>query len=442
MKTIRAIAFFIACVCTLACSDKGGVSGGAFENPLDQWVIPAEVRAGEDGIVQWNGFKEGAQLILADARSNEYQLEMVALTSSGVSFRVPVEVPAGEYMLVLVQDGRKEMGKIKVLAMEMPVSGLKVPAGAVRGETFSISGIGFKPGCIVDMISTISGNEYELEAVITAYGIDVVLPMDMPVGEYEMWLMQDGMSWLMADSFEVYAGIVIKQLSALRYYAPYVGTAQIVMEWVFSNEEPVTFTLSEYVLDAGVEELNAYDRYVMDSDGKISLKHDGFESSNDVAVSYQRNTDGVVTVADVLIYGKSSTTPFTWTYDAEGRLLDISSPTKSFRAFSYDGGNMSVFRQTSFEYDADSPANHPNAADAIWGYMSLVETNDPFVYFPYMLGWYAPVSDQLPARMVKPDPSGSGNVVCKLSYEFDEDGYMTKMSWRDTGDNYCVEYLY
>ena len=122
--------------------------------------------------------------------------------------------------------------------------------------------------------------------------------------------------------------------------------------------------------------------------------------------------------------------------------MNISSPTKSFRDLAYDGGNLSLFRQTSFEYDADSPANHPNAADAIWGYMSLMEINDPFVYFPYMLGWYAPATDQLPARMVKPDPSGNGSVVCKLSYEFDEDGYMTKMSWRDGGDNYHVEYRY
>ena len=441
MRTIRFIAFFLAGMFALACSDKGGVSGGAFENPLDQWVIPAEVRAGEEGIVQWNGFKEGAQLLLADAQSNEYQLQMVALTASGVSFRVPAEVPAGEYMLVLLQDGRKDLGQLNVLAMEMPVKGVKVPAGAVSGETFSISGIGFKPGCIVDMISTATGNEYELEAILTATGIDVVIPVEVPADVYEMWLMQDGMSWLLADAFEVYAGIVIKQLSALRYYAPYIGGAQIVMEWKFSKD-PAVFTISEYLLDGGVEELNAYDKYVMGADGKIKLEHDGFESSNDVSVSYQRDSDGIVTVADVLIYGKSSTTAFAWTYDAEGRLVDISSPTKSFRAFSYDGGNLSVFRQTSFEYDVDSPANHPYAADAVWGYMSLMETNDPFVYFPYMLGWYAPVSEQLPARMVKPNPSGSGTVVCALSYEFDEDGYMTEMSWRDGSDNYHVEYLY
>ena len=440
MKTVRLILCLMISVLASACSEHGGASGGGFENPLNEWTVPAQVRAGGEGIVQWNGFRQDAKLLLADAQSQEYQLTIVAMTASGVSFCVPAEVPAGEYMLVLIQDGRQELGLLKVLAMEMPLKGLKVPSGAVQGETVSISGIGFKPGCSVIMVSSV-GEEYEVEAVVTNNGIDVVVPEDLPEGKYRMWLAQDGMTWLLTDEFEVYADIVIKELSALRYYAPYIGGAQIVMEWTFSKD-PVVFTISEYLLDAGVEELNAYDRYVMGADGKIQLEHDGFESSNDVSVSYQRNSEGLVTVADVLIYGKSSPTAFTWTYDAEGRLVDISSPTKSFRAFSYDGGNLSVFRQTSFEYDVDSPANHPYAADAVWGYMSLMETNDPFIYFPYMLGWYAPVSDQLPARMVKPNPSGSGTVVCALSYEFDEDGYMTEMSWRDGSDNYHVEYLY
>ena len=331
-------------------------------------------------------------------------------------------------MLVLLQDVRKDLGQLKVLAMEMPVKGVKVPAGAVSGETFSISGIGFKPGCIVDMISTATGNEYELEAILTATGIDVVIPVEVPADVYEMWLMQDGMSWLLADAFEVYAGIVIKQLSALRYYAPYIGSAQIVMEWKFSKD-PVVFTISEYLLDGGVEELNAYDQYVMGADGKIKLEHDGFESSNDVSVSYQRDSDGVVTVADVLIYGKSSTTAFTWTYDADGFLTEVASPTKTFRSFEYQNGNMTVFNNTSFEFGDASLVNNPAAPDVIWGYMSLLDKNNPFMYVPYFLGWYTKASAQLPTAMLQPSATGTGTDRYTFSYEFDEDGYVVKMSF-------------
>jgi YD repeat-containing protein len=270
----------------------------------------------------------------------------------------------------------------------------------------------------------------------------VAIPEDMPAGKYRISLVQDGLTWLLADTFEVYEVLVIKQFSSIRYYAPYIDEAQLVMEWKVSREEPVTFTVSQYILENGAEELNAYDHYVMDAAGLIILEHDGFESSNDLEVSYQRDADGQVTVADVLVYGDDDTTPFTWTYDAEGRLLDISSPKRSFRSLEYEGDNLTMFRQMTFEYDADSPANHPYAQDVIWGYMALQEENDPFVYFPYFMGWYTEASAQLPARIVKPSPTGTGTVTLTLSYEFDDDGYVSKMSWTDEGENYAVEYRY
>jgi hypothetical protein len=74
--------------------------------------------------------------------------------------------------------------------------------------------------------------------------------------------------------------------------------------------------------------------------------------------------------------------------------------------------------------------------------MALQEENDPFVYFPYFMGWYTEASAQLPARIVKPSPTGTGTVTLTLSYEFDDDGYVSKMSWTDEGENYAVEYRY
>ena len=38
----------------------------------------------------------------------------------------------------------------------------------------------------------------------------------------------------------------------------------------------------------------------------ITLEHDGFESSNDLEVSYQKNDDGQVTGADVLVYDRNA----------------------------------------------------------------------------------------------------------------------------------------
>ena len=415
---------------------------GPVDNPMDKCEVPAQVRAGGEGTLLWNGFKENAQLSLDSEVRGEVQLTIKTITASGITFSVPATTREGEYMMILIQDGRHELGKIKVLPMQMPITGLSVPANAQQGETVTISGMGFKEGCRV-VFESASGEETEMAATLINGGIEVTLPEDMPAGKYKVSLIQDGLTWLLAENFEVYENLVIKQFSAIRYYAPYISAdTQLVMEWKVSREEPVTFTVSQYIMENGVEELNAYDQYVMDAAGLITLDHDGFESSNDLEVSYQKNADGQVTVADVLVYGDDETTPFTWTYDSDGRLLDISSPKRSFRSLEYDGDNLTMFRQISFEYDADGPVNHPYAQDVVWGYMSLQEENDPFVYFPYFMGWYTETSSQLPARIVKPSPDGNGTVILTPSYEFDADGYVSKMTWTDAGENYAVEYRY
>ena len=426
----------------VSCEKKDSpVNNGPVDNPMDKCEVPAQVRAGGEGTLLWNGFKENAQLSLDSEVLGEVQLTIKTITASGITFSVPATTREGEYMMILIQDGRHELGKIKVLPMQMPITGLSVPANAQQGETVTISGMGFKEGCRV--VFEAAGEETQMTVNMVNGGIEVIIPEDMPAGKYKISLLQDGLTWLLAENFEVYENLVIKQFSAIRYYAPYIGAGtQLVMEWKVSREEPVTFTVSQYVIENGVEELNAYDQYVMDASGLITLEHDGFESSNDLEVSYQKNADGQVTVADVLVYGDDETTPFTWTYDSDGRLLDISSPKRSFRSLEYDGDNLTMFRQISFEYDADGPVNHPYAQDVVWGYMALLEENDPFVYFPYFMGWYTETSSQLPARIVKPTPDGTSTVTLTLTYEFDADGYVTKMSWVDENENYAVEYRY
>lgn len=421
---------------------NNGPVDGPVDNPMDKCEVPAQVRAGGEGTVIWNGFKENAELHLDSEVLGGVQLTIKTITASGMTFSVPATTPEGEYMMILIQDGRHELGKIKVLPMQMPITGLDVPENAQQGETVTISGMGFKEGCRV--VFEAAGEETEMAATLINGGIEVTLPEDMPAGKYKVSLIQDGLTWLLAENFEVYENLVIKQFSAIRYYAPYSEEAQIVMEWAVVRDEPVTFTVSEYYLENGAEELNAYDRYVMDASGLIALEHDGFEESNNIEVSYQKDSDGQVTVADVLRYGKKETTPFAWTYDSEGRLLDVSSPKASLISLEYEGDNLTSFYQMSFEYDADGMVNHPYAPDVVWAYMSLslYENVEPFLYFPYFMGWYTETSSQLPARIVKPTPDGTSTVTLTLSYEFDADGYVTKMSWVDENENYAVEYRY
>lgn len=422
-----------------SCGEEGKQTLSGADNPLSEWTIPVPVKAAGEGVVQWNGFTADARLLLVGSDSAEHPLEITALTASGVSFLVPSDVPEGVYMLVLEQGGRTELGEIRVLAQDVPVSGVKVPSDALQGAVISIAGIGFEEGCSVILVDA-AGQEHNLEAALTYEGLSVVLPESLAEGKYSVYLLQDGSRWLLSDSFRVYAVIVEKTLAAVRYYSPYDKDVRSMLEWTISDE---VLTVSSYIIEAGqAAELSNYDRYVSDGNGGFVLEYDGFEASNDLAMTYHRDQDGRVVSTDVLIYGNDQTTPFSWNYDADGFVTDITSPKLTLRRFEYQDGNLTLFRVTSFEYEQDGPVNHASAPDVVWGYMSLVEKNDPFVYFPYLLGWYTKASAQLPVRMVKQSPTGTGTYTCALSYTFDQDGYVTSMEWSDAGDEYTVEYIY
>ena len=425
----------------LGCQEKQGPLGSGSGNPLDECVIPEIVNAGGEGIIQWNGFTEEDDLVLSGSDGTEYDLSVSTVTGSGLIFKVPSDVPAGTYMLILVQGVRSELGEVKVLSPEMPVSGAEVPSAAFCGDAVSVSGMGFEDGCRIILINADSGSVF-LEAFLTNDGISFDLPEDMVQGVYEIWLEQDGFSWLLDDSFEVLAVAVEKRLKAVRYYAPYIGASKIMTEWSISLDDPVSLTFSEYLVEGDELSLNAYDRYVCGEDGTFVLDYDGRESSNDIEITYTRDSEGKVTGSDVLIYGKKEATPFVWTYGTDGLLTDVSSPGLVYKTFEYEDGKMTGFGQVSFVYGDASLTNSPLAPDVIWGYMSVQDPDNPFLCFPYLLGWYSGTSVLLPEKIVMPSVTGTGAVTHEMSYEFDAEGYVVSMSWNNGGSEHWVEYLY
>lgn len=421
-----------------ACSENSKDSLTGVTDPLSEWTLPVAVHAGGEGAIQWNGFSDDPSLMLTSNTGEEYSLDVLVVTASGLSFRVPADVPEGEYMLVLTQETRIEMGKLEVLPAMMPVSAVKVPAGAIQGEEVMIEGLGYEPGCVI-VLSGVDVGEFEIATELVSSGVLIRLPEDLPEADYQVYLLQDGMRWLLSSSFKVSSALVVKSLKAVRLYSPYIGETEVMYEWAIHENEMV---LSEYIVEGGVAELNVYDRYIADGDGSYVLADDGFEASNNMEFSYLRDADGRVTSSDVLRYGQSAITSFDWSYDSGGFLTEIMGPSKAFRTIEYEGGNLTLYRQIQFEYDGDPLYNHSCAYNVIWGYMSLLDTVEPFVYFPYLLGWYAPSSMQLPSKMHKPSPTGQGMVTSELSYVFDEDGYVISMSWMDGSQPHHVEFEY
>ena len=397
------------------------------KDPLANCVLPASVKAGGEVQVQWDGFKDDAAISLVGEDSASKMMQVKIVTAYGLTFEVPIDFPTGVYTVVLKQQGETmELGSIKVDAPDMPVTGLKVPAGAVQGEVVSIDGIGFKDGCKVIAVGQ-DGAEYELPAGLSVSGISVTIPETLAEGDYQLYLIQDGLRWLLSSSFSVVAEVVVKTLERVDYYTSYDDERLLRLTWEISREEPVTLTLSQFIVTGDEAVLDIYDQYVLGSDGFFELVVDGFEESNNMKMSYTRDDEGKVILADVLRYGKKETTPFTWTYDQDGFLTDVSSPVASLSSFEYEAGNMVTFRNTAFEFGDPSLVNNPSAPDVIWAYMALMDNKEPFMYVPYFLGWYTKASAQLPTAMLEPSNTGTGTDTYPITYEFDSDGYVVKM---------------
>ena len=433
---LLAVAFaFVSVSCDPANTDPTPQPGD--QDQLVNCVIPESVKAGGEAQIQWDGFKQNASIVLVGQSADEHVMNVKVVTAYGLTFKVPVNTPEGLYDVVLVQDGRTVLGKITVTPADMPVTGLKVPAGAQQGESFIIEGIGFENGCSVIAVDK-DGAEHTLATEVSYQGLTVTIPADLAEGDYALYLLQDEMRWLLASSFSVYKELVVKTLVRIDYYTEYVDDALLKLSWEISREEPATLTVSQFIVEDGTETLDVYDMYQFDNEGVLALVADGFGDSNDLEMSYAPDEEGNVSVSYVLIYGKQEPTPFTWTYDMEGFLTSVASPTVTFRSFEYQNGNMTAFNNTSFEYGDASLVNNPAAPDVIWGYMSLLDKNDPFMYVPYFLGWYTKASAQLPTAMLSPSPTGTGTDRYPLSYEFDEDGYVVRM----TLGSEKVEYIF
>ena len=430
------LAFFVAASCI---DSQTGDDTGIVTDPVSECVVPPSARSGAEVILQWNGFTDDASVILRSASGDETLVYIKVITRSGMIFVVPPGTEPGMYGLFLVQDGEHDLGSIEILPPLIPVSGVSVPSSCMAGETVTVKGTGFKPSSSVVLVGK-DGSKHEIETEYGAGGLSFVVPDGIPEGEYSVYLVQDGNEWLLSGALSVQA-LSMKKLASVAYQGPYMGTTQIRYTWKVTEDEPLRILLVEATVDAGgnVDE-GSYDEYTAVAENAFEMTNDGMEASNDLSMTYSFDQDGRVVTSDVLIYGKSQPTEFTWSYDNDGYLLDVtyvaSSGLRTFREISYDKGNLVRFRNTEFVYDDETLKNHPAAPDVVWGYMAVMEKFDPFVYFPYLLGWYDMKSSSLPTAMTI--ASGTGTVTLPVGYAFDDDGYVVEMKWDDGGPSKVI----
>lgn len=430
MKIFR-ITYLLLVLFIAACSEIKDDARDVFvPDPVTECVVPAETTSGSEVILQWNGFAADARILLRK-EGLDYEMLVSVITGSGLIFNVPFDITPGEYEVVLVHEGETVIGVINVFPPDLPVSGLTLPGAALAGEVIMVGGVGFDDSASVRMTGP-DGLDILLESSLTRDGLQALIPEELAEGEYTLYLVQDGCEWKISSSFLISSAA--RKLLSITTVGPYFGSTEVSYTWtVYDEDEPVRLVLSEALISGDEITEGAVDIYEADASGSFVLVSDGFESSNDIKMTYHHDSDGRVTTADVLLYGKSQPTQFTWKYDASGAISGITYESKlgltSFSEIEYDEGSIVLFKSSQFEYEDPSLKNNPYAPDVVWAYMALMNKFDPFMYFPYLLGWYDVKSASLPTSMTI--PSGSSMTVVPLSYEFDDKGYVIQMNWME-----------
>ena len=430
MKILR-ITYLLLVLFFAACSEIKDAGRDVFvPDPVTECIVPVETCSGSEVILQWNGFA-GSERIFLRKDGVDYEMQIAVITGSGLIFNVPYDIYPGEYEVVLLQDVETVLGSINVFPPDLPVNGLKTPGAALAGEAILVGGVGFDDSASVRLTGP-DGMDLMLESTLTRDGLQAVIPEDLAEGEYTLYLIQNGFEWEITSSFMVSSAA--RKLLSITTIGPYFGSAEISYTWtIYDEQEPVRLVLSEALIEPGEITEGATDIYEADSSGAFALVSDGFEASNDIKMAYHLDSDGRVSKSDVLRYGKSQPTEFTWTYDASGALSAITYESKlgltSFSDIEYSDGSIVVFKSSQFEYGDPTLKNNPYSPDVVWAYMALMNRFDPFVYFPFLLGWYNVKSACLPTSMSI--ASGSSMTFVPLSYEFDDKGYVTQMSWSE-----------
>jgi len=417
-----------------SCQEKGYLDGEGV-NPLDKCVISENVRSGMEAVVQWNGFDDSASLYLKGEDGKEYGVEVTVVTASGLIFRVPAGLAAGKYTVIVEQSGgRQELGIIGILEAELPVTGLKIPSAVEPGKQFVIEGVGFDTGHVISLVR--DGESVVLKHETVSSGAKVMIPQSVDCGEYLLYLSDGTGKWLLSDYFSV---AVRKKLCSVSKNEKYNGdTRRVTGYYVKYEGDEVEAIIYKAVLVEPESELvdEAFDRYVLGADG-VFRAEGGASSSLNINVGYNRDADGNISSADVLRFSRNNPDgamrTFSYVYDASGRpekvTYVLNGVTRSLQVYFYEGGNLVETMNSVFAYEDETLKNNPFGVDVAMGYDMMGMTDEPFLFFPYLIGEHPHTSSHLPSAVLEPTGMMGALEKKSLTYEFDDDGYVVKMSW-------------
>lgn len=439
---ILAFTVFLA----VSCQEKEGLAGSGM-NPLDNCVLTQSAYTGMEAVAQWNGFESSAEVFLKGEDGQEYETEVSVITASGLIFMIPERMPAGTYDVILKQTGKiRTLGSIDILVSDTTVTGLEFPSLVEVGEEFVIKGIGFGQAHSLTLVK--GDKTIELDIELISSGMKVKVPENVVQDVYSLYLSDASGSSLLTENLVV---AVRKTLKSVSKYVPVYENVKYrtsyELEFESGKVSAIIFTAAQ-VEDGQVVLEEARDRYVLGDDG--AFRAEGGESSSlNIDFWYTRDGNGRIMSADVLRFSRSNPDGtmrrFEWVYDGNDRLTNVTyvldDITRSLQVYFYEGDNLVEANVNAFVYEDDTLKNNPFAADVTIGCEMMSNTDEPFLFFPYLMGEHPSVSASLPSAIMEPTGSMGAYEKKIINFVTDSEGYVTEMSWEAGSNIVRFEYI-
>ena len=447
-------------VCTMgvftACSDDDNGDKTPV-NPITNCSVPSTAEIGTEVTVRGEGFDATvAKLILKDSENKETVIQNPSFTSSGAIFSIPMSLKEGKYTVILNQNGTWELGKITLTPASLPVTDLNIPEVGGIGKSLTIGGNGFNQTAEV-YLENESGTRTQLTVNDRSTGLTCTVPATAAKGDYKLILKQNGGEWTLTDKITL---TVVKRLKSIENSSTMIQTGDIgdgtiatitmVMGTRWSLERNTqgiskVNNTSIYTVTCVDEDGNHIEDQEGDmssteaynvafTDNKYTFTYDGEYPTNDTSLDPTFSltlADGKVSNSTVK-YANGRTGEYNWKYDNEGYLTDLAVASgKSYATYTYEDKNLIEFQASngaSFTYTNKEYKNNPFGVDVAACYMAATGVLDSYLVVAHMMDWCGNKSVNVPSEVPDMNWETEEMINIPLTYEYDEDGYVTSVS--------------
>ncbi len=401
------LALMMCMVCTLtACSDDDGDKTPV--NPISNCSVPSTAEIGTEVLVRGTGFDAStAKLQLRDANGTETAVADPSFTSSGATFTVPMPLKAGDYTLVLYQNGVWELGKINLTPAAMPIIGLSFPTEAYIGKELVLAGNNFDANCKIYVQKEGETTMTEIPVADRSNGLVCTVPATVAEGTYNLVLAQSGAEWVLGEiTMETYRRL--KSLVVEMDYSAFdMGIQEIPYYLTYNDQEQV-------------------EKVCLDEEGTMALY--SFAYSNDeISAESEDYYPFTFKVADDLVVKHiDGSREYDWTYN-DNKLTEVkrTTGTKPYYSLEWNDNNVVNIDDTMFAYDKEKKVKGIDLAKCIP--FLLTQGADLEIFYAELLGLCGTKSTNLPTEITT-YIDDENTFTQPLNCEVDEKGYVTKVS--------------